>query len=119
MVGTTVDFDTMLDLCRDQHRRIVLAVLADQQRPLTKRDLTSAIVTHNHHSSMTEITAEQHTEIECSLYHVHLPKLDAAGLVHYDRERGIVEPTEQFEEVQSRLLTVVEADPALEPPIGL
>lgn len=119
MTGDAVAFDTVFDLCRDRHRRIVLAVLAGEQRPLTVNDLTKAIAKHNHHVPVTEMPAESLPELQRDLHRAHLPKIEAVGLVDYDQERGLVELTEQFEQVQPHLSTVLEADPTLEPPVEL
>jgi len=46
--GEAVELDTVLDLGADQHHRIALAVLAHEQRLLTRNDLTKAIVKQLH-----------------------------------------------------------------------
>lgn len=119
MPGGELDFDAVLDLCRDHHRRIVLAVLADEQRPLTTNDLAKTIVKHNHHAPLAEVSGELLTQIKTSLYHVHLPKLVAAGVVDYDDERELVAPTEQFERIEPKLSAIFDADPAFESPLEL
>jgi len=119
MSGDSDTFDTVLDLGGDRHRRIVLAVLDHEQRSLTMHDLTKAIVKYNHHASEREMSKESLSEVQILLHHVHLPKIEASGLVEYDQERGLVEPTEQFEQVQSPLSALIEADPVLESPVEL
>lgn len=119
VMSSSIDSDTVLGLCADQHRRIALAVLANEQRSLTRNDLTKAIAKHNHHVPVTEMPKERLSEVQISLHHVHLPKIEAAGLVNYDQERGLVEPTEQFEEVQPQLSALFEADLDLESPVEL
>lgn len=114
-----IAFDALLDVCADRHRRIVLAVLAGEQRRLTVNDLAKAIVKHNHHVPVTETSGGQLSKLGASLHHVHLPKIEESGLVTYDPERRLVESTERFEQVQPKLSTLIEADPALEPPIEL
>lgn len=37
------------------------------------------------------------------LYHNHLPKLDDAGLIEWDREEGVVEKGPRFDEVHPLL----------------
>ncbi|WP_408960763.1 hypothetical protein [Natrinema sp. 74] len=112
-------FDSVLDLCQNQHRRIVLGTLAEEQRSLTLNDLTQAVLKYNHQTPITEASEDVLTEIRLSLYHVHLPKLASEGLINYDSERHLVEPTEQFEQVQPTLSTILDADPTLEAPMKL
>ena len=119
MVGPSIDFDTVLELSRNEHRRIVLGVLAGHGRTLTINDLSKAIVKHNHGIPVTDASAELFESITIELVHVHVPKLADHGLVEYDRERRLVEPTAQFEQVQSELSVILEADPGLEAPVEL
>ncbi|MFC6718054.1 hypothetical protein ACFQGT_10490 [Natrialbaceae archaeon GCM10025810] len=119
MVGTTTEFNTLLELCHEQHRRIVLAVLASEERSLTVNDLTKAIIKHNHHTSPMEVSKEESRTIRISLQHVHIPKLEDLSLVNYDTERQLVEPTSQFDQLEPQLSAIIDADPGLEPPVAL
>ncbi|WP_049990392.1 DUF7344 domain-containing protein [Natrinema salifodinae] len=119
MVGSSTEFDTVLELCQDQHRRIILAVLAYEKRSLTVNDLRQTIIEHNHHKPITEIPEEETTQIRLSLIHTHIPKLEAFSLVDYDQERQVVEPTIQFDQLEPQLSVILDADPGLEPPIAL
>ncbi|MFC6826274.1 DUF7344 domain-containing protein [Halopelagius fulvigenes] len=107
------EFDTILDLCEDKHRRIVLAVLAEQQRSLTMDDLTKMVVKHDHQTPLTEISGEIVTRIKIGLRHAHIPKLEEAGLVDYDSDRQLVEPTAEFDRVEPHLSAILGADPEL------
>ena len=119
MSGTTSAFDSVFDACQHQHRRIVLGLLTAEQRSLTLNDLTQTVLKYNHQASPTEVSEDVLTEIRVSLHHVHLPKLASNELVTYDPDQHLVEPTEQFEQVQSTLATILDADPTLETPIEL
>ena len=119
MSEPTSDFDSVLDVCRHQHRRIVLALLAAEGRSLTLNDLTKTVLKYNHQASPTEVSEDVLTEIRLSLYHVHLPKLASDGLITYDPDRQLVEPTEQFEQVEPTLATILDADYTLETPVEL
>lgn len=119
MVGTSTEFDAVLELCRHRHRRIVLAVLAAEKRSLTVNDLTTAIVEHDRHASPAEISDGESKRIRTSLFHVHLPKLEDLSLVDFDRERQLVDPTPRFDRLRPQLSTVIDADPDLETPVAL
>jgi hypothetical protein len=119
MVGHPTEFSTLLELCQEQHRRIILAVLASEKRSLTVNDLTKVIVKHNHHTPVIELSAEESREIRTSLLHVHIPKLEDLSLVTYDQERQLVEPTSQFDQLQPQLSAIIDADPELEAPVAL
>lgn len=105
------EFDTVLDLCRDHHRRIVLAVLAEEHRSLTVNDLSTAILKYNHQTPITAVSEEVLTDIRLSLYHEHIPKLESEGVIEYDSERQHVVPTERFDQLQPSISAIIEADP--------
>lgn len=119
MVGTSTEFDTLLELCQEQHRRIILAVLATEKRSLTVNDLTKVVVKYNHHMPVIELSEGESKEIRTSLLHVHIPKLEDLSLVTYDQERQQVEPTSQFDQLQPQLSAIIDADPELETPVAL
>ena len=112
MVGT-LELVTALDVCEHKHRRIVLATLTDQQQPVSINDLTDAIVEHNHHTPPSEAADETVTQIQTGLHHVHLPKLAEAGLIEYDPERQVVEPTAQLDRGESHLSAILAVDSEL------
>lgn len=118
MSESSLAFDSVLDLCQHQYRRIVLGVLAGEQRSLTLDDLTRAVLKYNHQTPIAEASAHVLREIHVLLHHIHLPKLAAAGLINYDSEQHLVEPTEQLEQVQSTLFPILDADPTLEAPMN-
>ena len=119
MGKTSSAFDSILDLCRDQHRRIVLATLAAEQRSVTLNDLTQSVLKYNHQTAPAKASEDVLTETRCSLHHKHLPKLASAGLVTYDPDQRLVEPTEQFEQVEPTPATILDADLTLETPIDI
>jgi hypothetical protein len=97
----------------------VLAVLAEEGQSLTLTELTETVLKYTHHTPLTAVSENVKTETRLSLYHVHLPKLASEELITMDQERQLVEPTEQFEQVQPTVSTVLDADPTLKGPIEL
>ncbi|MFU8868546.1 hypothetical protein [Natronococcus sp.] len=114
MVGSTTEFDTVLELCQAQHRRIILATLAHEKRSVTVTDLTKAILKHNHHTPLAEVPEEETERIRLALHHVHLPKLADQSLVGYDQEQQLVEPTPRFDQILPQLSAIINADPDLD-----
>ena len=94
MSESSLAFDSVLDLCQHQYRRIALGVLAGEQRPLTLTDLMRAVLKYDHQTPITEASAHVLREIHVLLHHVHLPKLASEGLINYDPERQLVESTQ-------------------------
>lgn len=119
MSEDSAPFDSILGLCQNQHRRIVLGTLLEEGRSLTLNDLEKVVLKYNHQVPVTEVSEEVLTRIRISLHHVHLPKLASEGLIAYDSERQLVEPTEKLDGVEPTLSRILDADPSLEPPMEL
>lgn len=113
MVGTPVAFDTVLELCSDERRRIVLAALAADDRIWSIEDLVRTIVTERRQAEVDEVPDEAVARLRTSLHHNHIPQLESAGLVEYDAETNRLERTEHFEDLQPHLSAILGADPML------
>ncbi|MFA9501263.1 hypothetical protein NP511_03320 [Natrinema thermotolerans] len=114
-----IAFETVLDLCRNRRRRVVLAVLDGERRPLTVNDLRRTVLTQTHQTSVTDVSDGVLTEIRLSLRHTHIPKLESEGVIEYDSERKLVRPTDRFDRLQPQLSAILGADPELEDGIEL
>ena len=69
------------------YRRAILRILRDRQGAVTEERLASEL-------AAVEATGES-GHLRVSLYHTHLPKLDAAELIEWDRDAGIVRPVDR------------------------
>ena len=118
MVGPITEFDTVLELCREQHRRIILTTLVHEKQPVSVDDLTKTILKHNHHTPLAEVPEEESKRIPLALHHVHLPKLADQSLIDYDQEQQLVEPTPLFDRLQPQLSAINDVDPDLEAPVA-
>lgn len=75
-------------------RRVALDVLDTRRGPLDLDDLAALVAAEEHdRDTPTDKTVEQ-TAI--SLHHVHLPKLEAAGVVRYDADLRQVIPDDDY-----------------------
>lgn len=108
-------FEAVLTVCQNSRCRIVLRMLAEEQRPLTLNEITEAVFEKSDQTPNVEVSEDILTEIKLSLYHVHLPKLSSEGFVNYDSKRQLVEPIKQLEQVDQTLSTILGADATLKP----
>ncbi|WP_049970339.1 DUF7344 domain-containing protein [Haladaptatus cibarius] len=79
--------------CSDQMRRETLVVLRTKNGPISLSELARTI-------------DEDTEQARMSLVHVHLPMLDALGLVHWNRERESVEFATVPREFRGLLATI-------------
>lgn len=81
--------DDVLDVLADRQRRHLLAVLNQLETPERLSALARNLAAATGRSGDDEAQ-----ELQIRLYHHHVPKLEAAGIVSYDDDRGTVELTE-------------------------
>ncbi len=81
--------DRVLDTLRKHHRRMILLLLKEG----TVETQADVIVRNGNEIKEGEI----------SLVHTHLPKLDDAGYIEWDRETGEISKGPRFEEIEPLL----------------
>lgn len=95
-----VSLDAIFDLLSHHRRRAILKLLLTHDRALTLTDLRNEILETDQEVEITEIDGEQVKRVHASLHHTHVPKLAEAGIVVYDRDRHVVEPTEKISRLE-------------------
>lgn len=75
----------------DARRQSVLEILLDHQRdPLSVEDISLILTSREQDETLVEVDESDRRAVERTLYHIHLPKLDVAGLVSYDETEQLV-----------------------------
>lgn len=82
--------DVVFDVLANQRRRYALARLTEHAQPITLADLAEDVADRENEGPMTEVSNEEVQTIRTALYHNHIPKLEDAGAVEYDRDRNLV-----------------------------
>ncbi|MDG5776830.1 hypothetical protein VB773_21975 [Haloarculaceae archaeon H-GB2-1] len=93
------DTSAVFELLTDARRRYVLHHLRQSREPVDVDDLAEAIVEW-------EADSEPQVELDdvrAALYHVHLPKLDDASIVDFERGPGTVSLCGNLEVVEPYL----------------
>jgi len=85
--------DALFDCLASNHRRRLLGTL-QADGAMTRSKLATVIVSQVKGTPPTQVTDDEHEQSELVLHHVHLPMLDAAGLLDYDSTEAIVEPAD-------------------------
>lgn len=110
---------SVLSLCRNEHCRVALSVLLEEDRTLTLNDLTRSIVGHTRSDPITEVSGDEVEQIYRDLRRVQLPRLAEDSLVQFDDQRGLVSPGGRLAEVQPQVHDAVAADSRLDAPLAL
>lgn len=91
---TSDEVNTLVTTLSHHHRRETLSILRETDRPLALADLAITLARRQAVGCGMVEAKRQAEQLQIELYHCHVPKLEAAGLVAYDSERSVVGLTE-------------------------
>ena len=106
-VGTTehsgLSEDELFQLLSNQRRRHILRALIREGKPLDIGMLSQEIAAWEDGNDLDEVSSKDRKRVYTALQQSHLPNMDKAGVLEYDRDRGMVEPTPVLEDVEMYL----------------
>ena len=102
--------DMVFDVLKNRRRRYALHFLKQQEGSVKLSDLAEQVAAWENDSTVNTISAAERKRVYTALYQSHLPKLDDAGIVNYNQNRGIVELTEKAAELDVYLELVSKDD---------
>ncbi|WP_425493587.1 DUF7344 domain-containing protein [Natronosalvus vescus] len=109
-VGTTehsgLSEDELFQLLANQRRRHILLALIREGKPLDIGILSQEIAAWEDGNELEEVSSKDRKRVYTALQQSHLPKMDKVGVLEYDRDRGMVEPTSTLEDVEHYLGSV-------------
>lgn len=86
---------SIFELLASRRRRILLRALRDSRSSLTVGEIADRIGDREYANP----THQDHQTLTLELSHNHLPRLDAASVVVWDRDEGTVRPGANFDAV--------------------
>lgn len=89
----------VFEVLRNQRRRYVLQYLKQDGRPVELGDLAQQIAAWEYETTLEGVTPEQRKRVYTTLQQTHLPKMDAAGILRFDAEEGVIEATDRTEDL--------------------
>ena len=90
-VASSLTTDDVFHLLQNERRRNVLRYLRDTDGQVRMRDVAEQVAAWEHNTTVEGLSSDQRQRVYIPLYQSHLPKLDKAGLIEYQQNRGIVE----------------------------
>lgn len=82
--------DVIFDLLKNRRRRQVLAYLREADETVTLSDLAEEIAAWENDIEIRELNSAQRKCVYVGLYQTHLPKMDDAGVIDYNKDRGLI-----------------------------
>ncbi len=92
--------DDLFELLSNQRRRYILDELLCKEQTLEIGPLAQGIAAHEDGLEYQEVSSKDRKRVYTALQQSHLPKMDKAGIVDFDRDRGTVRPTPALEDIE-------------------
>lgn len=99
----TLEMDEMFHLLQSNRRRLVLKHLHGCEGEVVMRDLVEEVAADEYDTTVKALGSKQRQRVYISLYQRHLPKLDEAGIIEYNQDRGLIERNALAEELEAHL----------------
>jgi hypothetical protein len=108
--GDGLSKDVLFDILSNPRRRHALHYLKQRDGPVAVGEMAETLAAWEHGTTRSGITSKQRKRVYTSLYQSHLPKMERAGVVEYDRPRGMVDLTAAAGELEIYLDVVARND---------
>lgn len=96
--------DELFDVLSNKRRRWTIAFLNETDADAVRlRDIAEQVAAWENDVPISELTYKERKRVYTSLYQLHLERMDRIGIVRYDPDRGIVEPTPITSQLESLL----------------
>ncbi|WP_049923640.1 DUF7344 domain-containing protein [Halopiger djelfimassiliensis] len=82
--------DVIFELLKNRRRREVLTYLLEAEETVTLGELAEQIAAWENDTDVNALSSDQRKRVYVALYQTHLPKMDDAGIVEYDQDRGLI-----------------------------
>ena len=82
--------DVIFELLKNRRRREVLQYLLEADDTVTLGELAEQIAAWENDIDINALSSDQRKRVYVALYQTHLPKMDDAGIVEYDQDRGLI-----------------------------
>ena len=91
--------DLVFDVLKNKRRRYALHYMRHADGSVQLSELAEQVAAWENDITVEAITAAERKRVYTALYQSHLPKLDDAGIVDYNQNRGIVELSSAAEQL--------------------
>lgn len=90
----------IFDLLRNQRRRFVLHHLENNpDEAVSLGDLADQVAAWEYDVPREEVSSTQRKRVYTTLQQSHLPKMDRAGILEFDADRGLVRSTDVLDDI--------------------
>jgi hypothetical protein len=112
-----VSLSRVFGILKNSRRRRVIRYLRRQEAQVTVSDLAEHIAAIENDTEPAKLSSKQRKRVYVGLYQCHLPKMDDAGVIEYDKDRGTIEFGENAPAFEAYLESALDLD-AIDEPTG-
>jgi hypothetical protein len=98
--------DELFDVLASRRRRYAVHALEDVETQTDLGTLAEQVAMWEYDVDVGELSSTERKRVYTALQQSHLPKMDDAGLVDFDKEQGVIEPTPELNDVDIYLEVV-------------
>lgn len=95
----TIARGEVFEVLRNQRRRYVLNVLKQGNGPIELGDLAQQVAAWEYETTLEDVTPEQRKRVYTTLQQTHLPKMNESGILSFDSDAGLIEPTDRTADI--------------------
>lgn len=95
--------DVVFDLLSSPRRRFVLYYLNQVDGEVEIGELADEVAAWENDTDVDDLTSQQRKRVYVSLYQTHVPKMEDAGIIEYDSDRGVVALADQADDISAYL----------------
>lgn len=95
--------DTIFDILSSSRRRYVLYYLRQAEGPVELTALADHVAAWENQTEIENLTDREKKRVYVSIYQTHIPKLDQAGVVSWDRDTGTVSLSDEAYRIEDYL----------------
>lgn len=95
--------DELFDVLANRRRRHVIELLTEDGESYDIGTLSTRIAARENDIPVEAVTSDERKRVYTALQQSHLPKLDAAGFIEFNKQRGIAEPLSTLETAEQYL----------------
>lgn len=102
-MDAVLNLDEVFTAIGHPRRRYLLYTLVDEGKEEALPELAAKVAAWELDKTIADVTDDEQREVHISLYHTHIPKLAALGVIEYRESENIIVRAVNTEQVQAVL----------------
>jgi predicted transcriptional regulator len=96
----TLSDDELFEVLSNRRRRYTVHALEDTETAAEIGDVAEQVAAWEYDVDVEEVSYEERKRVYTALQQSHLPMMDDAGIVEFNKDRGLVEPTASLDDIE-------------------